>query len=52
MGILKLRLVLDCRVSGANDKAVKRERIIQPRLWDVVTDATHLYSCCQGGEEV
>ena len=51
-GVLKRRLVLDCRVSGANDKAVKRERIILPRLWDVVTDATHLYSCCRDGEEV
>ena len=51
-GVLKHRLILDCRVSGSNDKAAKRERISLPKLWDVVSDAAHLHSCAGPGEEV
>ena len=45
-------MILDCRVSGTNDKAVKRERMMLPRLWDVVSDAVRLHTCCGDGEEV
>ena len=50
--MLKHRLILDCRVSGTNDMTTKRERIVLPKLWDVVGDAVHLYSCCEPGESV
>ena len=35
-GVLKHRLILDCRVSGANDAAKRYERILLPKAWDVV----------------
>ena len=35
-GVLRHRLIFDCRVSGTNDRAVKHERIILPSAWDVV----------------
>ena len=41
-GVLKHRLTLDSRTSGANDATHKWERILLPRAWDVVQDATNL----------
>mgnify|MGYP006875435449 CR=1 FL=1 len=35
-GVLKHRLILDCRVSGANDAASRFERILLPKAWDIV----------------
>ena len=35
-GVLKHRLILDCRVSGANDAARRYERILLPKAWNVV----------------
>ena len=35
-GVLKHRLILGCRVSGANDAAKRYERILLPKAWDVV----------------
>ena len=37
-GVLKHRLILDCRVSGVNDAAIKVERILLPSAWDVIHD--------------
>ena len=35
-GVLKHRLILDCRVSGASDAARRYERILLPKAWDAV----------------
>ena len=41
-GVMKHRLILDCRVSGANSATHKWERILLPRAWDLVKDAMRL----------
>ena len=41
-GVMKHRLILDCRVSGANSSTSKWERIILPRGWDLVKDSVRL----------
>ena len=41
-GILKHRLILDCRVSGVNERATRNERIVLPRIWDAVRDGLEL----------
>ena len=41
-GVVKCRLVLDCRVSGTNDAAVKVERTRLPKCLDVVRDIMSL----------
>ena len=38
-GILKHRLILDCRVSGTNSSTTKHERIVLPRIGDLIRDA-------------
>ena len=48
-GVTKYRLILDCRVSGANDAACRHERILLPEAWDVVRYIMALRrQCCQG----
>ena len=37
-GVVKYRLILDCRVSGSNDAADRHERILLPKAWDIVRD--------------
>ena len=37
-GVVTNRMILDCRVSDANDPATKVERVILPSPWDVVHD--------------
>ena len=41
-GVLKHRLILDCRISGANAATTKWERIVLPKGWDIVRDAMRL----------
>ena len=41
-GVMKHRLILDCRVSGANRSTSKWERIMLPRGWDLVNDLMRL----------
>ena len=38
-GTLKHRLILDCRVSGTNSSTTKHERIVLPRIGDLIRDA-------------
>ena len=47
-GVLKRRLILDCRVSGANSATAKYERIVLPKAWDVVRDSLVLLSSGSG----
>ena len=37
-GVLKHRLILDCRVSGVNDHSHKIERVLLPSAWDIIHD--------------
>ena len=37
-GVYNHRLILDCRISGSNDRAVKVERVLLPGAWNVVHD--------------
>ena len=41
-GVLKHRLILDCRVSGSNERATRNERIVLPRIWDAIRDGLEL----------
>ena len=41
-GAWKHRSVLDYRVSGANSATSKYDRIILPRIWDVIRDTLNL----------
>ena len=43
-GALKHRLILDCRVSGANSNTRKFERVVLPRISDLLRDAPRLKS--------
>ena len=43
-GALKHRLILDCRVSGANSNTRKYERVVIPRISDLLRDALKLKS--------
>ena len=49
-GVWKHRLVLDCRVSGSNSATHKYERIILPRIWDVIRDSLNLKAAQAEGE--
>ena len=49
---MKNRLILDCRISGSNDKTTKSERIILPRIWDLIKDALALANQLTSGEEL
>ena len=49
---LKHRLTLDSRVSGANDHATKHERVLPPKLWDVIADTVLLHSMLKEGNSV
>ena len=51
-GIIKYRLILDCRVSGSNDAAERRERILLPKAWDIIRDIMALRKNCKSHEEV
>ena len=41
-GVMKHRLVLACRVSGANSSTSAWERILLPKGWDLVRDSMRL----------
>ena len=43
-GVLKHRLILDCRISGVNDAAIKVERILLPSAWDVIHDTLSMHA--------
>ena len=45
-------LILDCRVSGANDAAERHERILLPKAWDIIRDIMALRKACREGESV
>ena len=51
-GALKHRLILDCRVSGANDAARRCERILLPKAWDIVASTMELKKRATKGEVV
>ena len=51
-GNWKHRLVLDCRVSGANSATSKYERIILPRIWDVIRDTLNLKAAKKDTENI
>ena len=51
-GIIKHRLILDCRISGSNSHARKSERILLPRAWHVIKDALQLGNLCVDGESL
>ena len=42
-GVMKHRLILDCRVSGTNSATRKWERIVLPKIWDIIRDVMHLW---------
>ena len=46
-GVLKHRLILDCRISGTNSSTYKWERILLPRAWDLVRDGMRLKDLAQ-----
>ena len=45
-------MILDCRVSGANDAAHRFERILLPKAWDIVSGVMHLHKRTSPGENV
>ena len=49
-GKTKRRLILDCKESGVNRKAEKSNRLILPRITDVVDDALFLMHKCDKGK--
>ena len=51
-GVLKHRLILDCRVSGANDAARRCERILLPKAWDIVASTMELKKKATRGEVI
>ena len=51
-GVVKHRLIIDCRVSGSNDAADRHERIIIPKAWEIVRDVMALKKICKQGEQV
>ena len=51
-GVVKYRLILDCRVSGSNDAADRHERILLPKAWDIVREVMALKKICKDGEQV
>ena len=51
-GVLKHRLILDCRVNGVNDHALKVERIILPSAWDVIHDTLILRAKMKSGQRL
>ena len=51
-GALKHRLILDCRVSGANDAASRYERIFLPKAWDIVSSIVDLKRRARRGEVI
>ena len=51
-GAWKHRLILDCRVSGANSATSKYERIILPKVWDVVRDTLMMKARAEHGKDV
>ena len=51
-GVPKHRLILDCRVSGANAATTKHERVLLPQVWDVIRDSLTLQSGLTQGQEV
>ena len=48
--VTKRRIILDCLTSGANGKATQRERVILPKIIDVVTDALNKLLICKDGQ--
>jgi hypothetical protein len=50
--IAKRRLLLDCKVSGANSHTTQWERIILPLVSDVIQDSLDLASRCEGAEDI
>lgn len=48
----KIRLVHDLRRSGINETITVHERLVLPRLRDVIEDAMNLYEACLEGETV
>ena len=50
-GIWKHRLILDCRVSGANSATHKWERILLPKAWDVVRGTMRLKKLATATQE-
>ncbi len=51
-GTTKYRLVWDLRRSGVNEHVHQGERVILPRLQDVVEDILYLLNLCEEGESV
>ena len=43
-GVLKHRLILDCRVSGVSDAAIKVERILLPSAWGAIHDTLAMHA--------
>ena len=51
-GALKHRLILDCRVSGTNSTTRKFERVVLPRIGDLIRDALRLKAQKGPGQEL
>ena len=51
-GVVKYRLILDCRVSGASDAAERRERNLLPKAWGIIRGIMALRKACCEGESV
>ena len=49
---VKHRLIVDCRVSGANSCTTKWERILLPRIGDVLKDSMKLKSGAGQGSQL
>ena len=50
-GQLKHRLILDCRASGSNSKAVRRERILLSLAWDAIRDTLEFLATAREGDD-
>ena len=51
-GTLKHRLIMDCRVSGVNSHTAKHERIVLPRIGDLIRDCLHLLRGRRSGQRL
>ena len=48
----KRRLIMDCLMSGANGKTLQQERILLPRIADLIYDVLALLDKCEPGEQI
>ena len=48
-GVMKHRLILDCRISGSNSATTKWERVLLPKGWDLVKGLNEVENTCCGG---